>query len=397
MCKGCFLQMINMEHLFGNLKTIFSDVDATTLRKNFRRNRSRLTRRLRPSNSRNKIEESGRVFSRRRIWRNPKRKNFRYSIKKNKSISFDNKNGLILLKKDILSEELMENLRDKIDGVKKIKFLGKKKHLEENRNKELLVTEIKIKTNELLNGNNLCKNTNNENNIINSKNIKEIKPELISKSEENKQNNNLQIIKNNMENTPTIINSNDINKNIFENKKTNLDKEKKISNLYKEIMTMKGMSNKIVLKLYRKLDNFLYWINYTLFDVYDFKQKLDNTLNLNPIIIANIVTSTLSVYENNYGLLYNEIFKNRKEFEEIFKKIKNDSIPTIAKNLAKLKEQPELKEEEIKTLDELNKTLDDYTKEIAELEIKYDCQIKNYFNNFSFFLELIGEIKESFS
>ena len=162
-------------------------------------------------------------------------------------------------------------------------------------------------------------------------------------------------------------------------------------------MAMKGMSNKIVLKLYRKLDNFLYWINYTLFDVYDFKQKLDNTLNLNPIIIANIVTSTLSVYENNYGLLYNEIFKNRKEFEEIFKKIKNDSIPTIAKNLAKLKEQPELKEEEIKTLDELNKTLDDYTKEIAELEIKYDCQIKNYFNNFSFFLELIGEIKESFS
>ena len=397
MCKGCFLQMINMEHLFGNLKTIFSDVDATTLRKNFRRNRSRLTRRLRPSNSHNKNEESGRVFSRRRIWRNPKRKNFRYSIKKNKSISFDNKNGLILLKKDILSEELMENLRDKIDGVKKIKFLGKKKHLEENRNKELLVTEIKIKTNELLNGNNLCKNTNNENNIINTKNIKEIKPELISKSEENKQNNNLQIIKNNMENTPTIINSNNINKNIFENKKTNLDKEKKISNLYKEIMTMKGMSNKIVLKLYRKLDNFLYWINYTLFDVYDFKQKLDNTLNLNPIIIANIVTSTLSVYENNYGLLYNEIFKNRKEFEEIFKKIKNDSIPTIAKNLAKLKEQPELKEEEIKTLDELNKTLDDYTKEIAELEIKYDCQIKNYFNNFSFFLELIGEIKESFS
>ena len=98
----------------------------------------------------------------------------------------------------------MENLRDKIDGVKKIKFLGKKKHLEENRNKELLVTEIKIKTNELLNGNNLCKNTNNENNIINSKNIKEIKSELISKSEENKQNNNLQIIKNNMENTPTI-------------------------------------------------------------------------------------------------------------------------------------------------------------------------------------------------
>ena len=59
MCKACFLQMINKEHLFGNLKTIFSDVDATILRKNFRRSRVRFNQRVRTTSyhSRKKSDE----------------------------------------------------------------------------------------------------------------------------------------------------------------------------------------------------------------------------------------------------------------------------------------------------------------------------------------------------
>ncbi len=162
-------------------------------------------------------------------------------------------------------------------------------------------------------------------------------------------------------------------------------------------MISKGMNNKTVLKLYYKLDTFLNLIYNALIDVSFFREKLNNTLNLNPIIIANLGPGNLSKYERNYRIFYNQLFKDRKEFEEIFKKIKNDSIASIAKNLSKLKEQTNLKEEEIKTLDEMKQSLDGYTNQINELEKKYNFQIKNYFTDFNCFLNLIGEIKESFA
>ena len=86
MCKACFLQMINMEHLFGNLKTIFSDIDATTLRKNFRRNRSHFNPRIRASNTIQE-NENGNGNQNKRKGFSQKRKNFRYNIKNNKNIS----------------------------------------------------------------------------------------------------------------------------------------------------------------------------------------------------------------------------------------------------------------------------------------------------------------------
>ena len=95
-------------------------------------------------------------------------------------------------------------------------------------------------------------------------------------------------------------------------------------------------------------------------------------------------------------MLYNHVFKNWKEFEETLKKIKNDSIPTIAKNLNKLKEQPSLKEEEIKILDELSKTLDDYIIKVNELDKKYEEQNKDFITNFICFMNLIEEIKKKF-
>ena len=91
------------------------------------------------------------------------------------------------------------------------------------------------------------------------------------------------------------------------------------------------------------------------------------------------------------------MFKSTKEFEEIFKKIKNEAIPSISKNLLKLKEQTILKEEEIKILDEMSKTFEDSARDINELEIKYDNQIKNNFNNFICYMNLIEDIKKSFS
>ena len=45
----------------------------------------------------------------------------------------------------------------------------------------------------------------------------------------------------------------------------------------------------------------------------------------------------------------------------------------------------------------MKQSLDGYTNQINELEKKYNSQIKSYFNNFNFFLNLIGKIKESFN
>ena len=60
-----------------------------------------------------------------------------------------------------------------------------------------------------------------------------------------------------------------------------------------------------------------------------------------------------------------------------------------------MRAQKDLKEGEIKALDELKQTLNGYTNQINDLEKKYSSRIRNYFNDFNCLLTLIGEIKES--
>ena len=400
MCRGCFLQMINMEHLFGNLKTIFSDVDTTTLRRNFHRNRSHLNSRLRSENTIQKKDNGNNNNSQRKILgKSHKRMYFRYNLKNNKNISFDDKNG-ILMKKKILSEDVIDNLNDK-----KNKFLGKKKRPEGNNPLgELLVTEIKIKSNEFSSEKGILKGMANiEKNNFN-KNSKDIKTDASEKSHENNyilnnsknsQNNKISI---NMKNISIIENNNNnfINKNPKEIiNKLNINNEKSHINIFNEIMNKKGINNKIVMKLFIKLDTLIQLIYYALADVFDFREKLNNTLDFSPLNILHLDSSILDIYENNYRDIYNLLFKERKEFEEIFKKIKNDSVPSISRNLEKLRAQKDLKEGEIKALDELKQTLNGYTNQINNLEKNYGSKIKDYFNDFNCLLTLIGEIKES--
>jgi hypothetical protein len=376
-------------------------VDVSSFRRNFRRNRSHLNPRIRIGHSIQKNENENKEQPKKRgLGPSLKRKTFKKNFKNNKNITFDDKNGLILLKKNILSEDIVENLKE---NDKKNKFLGKKKKPGEKIFGEQMVTEIKIKTKEFLNGTLAMKEANNgeKNNLI--KNNKDIKTDTSEKTIENTNINNSDIIHNNkisinMRNISPLENT---NQNIINNKEDInhliANKEKIPINIFHDIMISKGMNNKTVLKLYYKLDTFLNLIYNALIDVSFFREKLNNTLNLNPIIIANLGPGNLSKYERNYRIFYNQLFKDRKEFEEIFKKIKNDSIASIAKNLSKLKEQTNLKEEEIKTLDEMKQSLDGYTNQINELEKKYNFQIKNYFTDFNCFLNLIGEIKESFA
>ena len=406
MCKACFLHMINMEHLFGNLKTIFSDVDATSFKKHFRRNRSQLNSRMRKENILDKIEQE--IPKRKVLGNSQKRKKFRYSIKNknnNNNILYDDKNKSIVFKKNILKEEFLDISKDKKEvGIKK-KFIGKKKNRDGHMHKEQLVTEIKIKNNEFMNENNLLMKEKNDE-INPDKKIKTIIFENSREPINNNLNNlsNIDFLKNNkislnMKNILITENNNNINKNgTPDNIIQNISKEKKIANIYQEIMVNKGMNNKIVMKLFFKLERLHYLLKYLIYDVGDFRLRLQNTIiNLNPIILTNLLANKLSLYLNDFRFLYNQVFKNWKEFEETLKRIKNDSIPTIAKNLNKLKEEPLLKEEEIKMLDELSKTLDDYVIKTNELDKKYDEQNKDFFTNFICFMNLIEEIKKIFS
>ena len=294
---------------------------------------------------------------------------------------------MILSANNILSRNSVEN--------NKKQFLGKKKKKEKKICEEQIVTEIKINTNEFLQSTLAMNMKNNE--LKNNLNINkfEIKRDASQKKPEN---NNISI---NKKNTSTIEIKNKENSDLINTEKEiiqiNANKEQSLSEIFQEILITKEMSNKTVMKLHYKLDIFLCWIFYAFIDIQDFKEKLNNTLNIVPLITHNLGANKLPLYETNYKNIYNLLFKDGKEFKEILKKIKNDSITSISKNLMKLKEVKKLKEEEIKTLDEMKQRLDEYKLQFDELEKKYNSRIKNYFIKFNDFLKLIGEIKESFS
>ena len=397
-CKGCFLKVINMEHLLGNLKKIFSDFDSKSYRRNFRKNKSYLRPIIRIKHIIQKNEDGIRGKSnnleckRGHIRKKPKK-----NVKNNNNIIYNNKK-VILSKNNILSLNSLEN-------KKKFQFLGKKKKSGKKLFGEQIVTEIKIKANEFLQGNIEMNDANNGlNNNLNNNNI-EIKIDSSEKNQEDNKISNSFIIKNNnistnKKNTSIIENNNKQNKFINSKKEDTpimTNKEQSLSDIFQDIMITKEMSNKTVMKLHYKLDIFLCWIFHAFIDVKDFREKLNNTLNIVPLIIQNLGASKLPLYEQNYKNTYNLLFKDRKEFEEILKKIKNDSINSISNNLMKLKEVKNLKEEEIKTLDEMKHSLDKYKLQFNELEKKYNFKIKNYFIKFNDFLKLIGEIKESFT
>ena len=316
----------------------------------------------------------------------------------NKNYILYNNKKVILSKNNILSLNSAEN-------KKKRQSLDKKKKSGKKLFKEQIVTEIKIKADEFLQGNVAMNDINNSlNNNLNNNNI-EIKIDALEKKTENYFISNSFIIKNNnistnKKNTSIIENNGKQNNSINSKKeKTPImaSREQSLSDIFKNIIITKEMSNKTVMKLHYKLDIFLCWIFHAFIDVKDFREKLNNTLNIVPFIIQNLGATKLPLYEQNYKNIYNLLFQDRKEFEEILKKIKNESITSISNNLIKLKEVKNLKEEEIKTLDEMKHSLDDYKLQFNELEKKYNFRIKNYFNKFNDFLNLIGEIKESFT
>lgn len=387
-CKACFLGIINMEHLFGNLKNIFCDVDCFKTMQSTHRNRTNLNSKLRRSrsirrnhinknNENNEIETKGK--KKKLLYKKGTKiriRNFGY-FKDNHNNLYDDKKGLLTNNKDIIKEN--NSIKSKNNNINS----DSKKNLN-GQTDEKSVTEIKIETNEFLGEVNLLKNKNNENkkndknsknsNNNNNKSHSEINNDLLNKLLMNKFNNNF------------------ISKQAKEIKSNEGNKNKITMNIYSEILNANSMSNKIVLKLTYKLNKLREILIYLIINVGDFRDKLYNTMNINP----SIVPFGVSLFEFYFNNLYNEIFKARKEYEEIFMEIKNQSIPSIKRNISLLKEQEKLEEEENKNLDDMIKSLNEFIPEIDGLEGKYEEAMKNIFEHFKFFFSLMDTFKIPF-
>ena len=415
-CRGCFLQIINMEHLFGNLKNIFSDVDPYKITNNSHRNRSQINIRSRIGHSIHRINgsrilekkenESERknkiIIAKKDIKK--KIKNSRYT-KNNINISYNTKTRMLSIKRDILGE--FENLEQKNTNGKKVKKNSDKNKDLNNEIDEQSVTEIKIKVNEFTGEGNLSQNKNKKNTenktkqIYQNKNISK-NENIINKKDEinfseiiNDTNaindNNFKKYNNSSPNGISMSNGNNIKKNNngLEIKSNYSSKTKKIMNIYSEILNAKSMSNKMVMKFYYNSSNIKLMLYNTLFFIDDFKCKLYNTMTINP----SFISYGIAQYEPHFNKLYNEGFKAKKEYEDIFKKIKNQSIPSIIKNISNLKEKDTLLEEEKKTLDNLEMILNEFIQNMNEMELKYEEIIAKFFNCFKCFFDLIKEFK----
>ena len=423
-CRACFLQIINMEHLFGNLKTIFSDIDINLASRNLRRNRSHFNPRLRTnhrarrdsnSNHNANTEEGKNIIVIPKKESKVKNKN----SKNNQNIIYDDKKGVISIKKDILGDIGM--LPKKWDNNNKSKKSKSKKNNSEfnseisEHKEEQSLHEIKIKTKDYLFDSNENKKvadkkrakSNNDNHkkkytIKIDNNIKEL-----TENNDKKNNDEIQKNKSNNSNDNDMNKNNSIKDNLFPNYNTkNINyeeikekignytpKNKTIFNICHEILTVKSMTNKIVIKLDHKLKSMKEIIIYTIISIGDFKDKLYNSLNFNP----NIIPFAINNYEQYFkGLIY-ENDKARKAYKEIIIQVKNESIPSIYKNILYLKEEEKLEEEDLKQLDEMEKILNEYLQKIEIMEKRYEETINNYFINFLYFFKLLKEIADIFA
>ena len=423
-CRACFLQIINMEHLFGNLKTIFSDIDINLASRNLRRNRNHFNPRLRTNHSARRdsnsnhnanTEEGKNIIVIPKKESKVKNKN----SKNNQNIIYDDKKGVISIKKDILGDIGM--LPKKWDNNNKSKKSKSKKNNSEfnseisEHKEEQSLHEIKIKTKDYLFDSNENKKvadkkrakSNNDNHkkkytIKIDNNIKEL-----TENNDKKNNDEIQKNKSNNSNDNDMNKNNSIKDNLFPNYNTkNINyeeikekignytpKNKTIFNICHEILTVKSMTNKIVIKLDHKLKSMKEIIIYTIISIGDFKDKLYNSLNFNP----NIIPFAINNYEQYFkGLIY-ENDKARKAYKEIIVQVKNESIPSIYKNILYLKEEEKLEEEDLKQLDEMEKILNEYLQKIEIMEKRYEETINNYFINFLYFFKLLKEIADIFA
>ena len=196
-CKGCFMEIINMKYLITKIKNIFSDTERDSLCRTNYRNYALFSPRFRAAFRLNKLKSS-RIRSRSVGIRSNKKKSNdenNYDTNKNKKeeknynscVKYDEKKNIIIIDKKIIDKSLLEIIKNKT-------FLNEK-YINNKYKNNLNENEV-----------NIFNNKNNINlNLINSTNSNLNKEESIN----NKNNNILFQGQNNI----NIINNISINNN----------------------------------------------------------------------------------------------------------------------------------------------------------------------------------------
>ena len=196
-CKGCFMEIINMKYLITKIKNIFSDIERDSLCRTNYRNYALFSPRFRAAFRLNKLKSS-RIRSRSVGIRSNKKKSNdenNYDTNKNKKeeknynscVKYDEKKNIIIIDKKIIDKSLLEIIKNKT-------FLNEK-YINNKYKNNLNENEV-----------NIFNNKNNINlNLINSTNSNLNKEEAIN----NKNNNILFQGQNNI----NIINNISINNN----------------------------------------------------------------------------------------------------------------------------------------------------------------------------------------
>ena len=428
MCKSCFLQIVNMKHLFGNLKTIFCDVDQNLLSKSFHNSysnssfyRNKSTRRTHGTHPNQYTNRNNNRRGNDNIIK-IKLNNKKIRNKDNPNISFNEKNGEITVNKKILDNEILNKIPNKKGKINKKKFINRKRRFstlkknknrlnEDNATKEL--SEIKIHSNEYINE---------ESEINKGKNDSKKEEKNGGMEEKDKNKNNNSIIKVNTNNKNNINGNNQINEIIINNNymTNNLNpnnfiseidlnnkinngienqndetKAQKILNIYSEILnsSTKPISNKIVMLFQHKLDILKDLLLYTTVNIGDFKEKLLNSITYNPEIICMGVIE----HENYFHRLYNKGIVIKKSYEMLYNKLINESIPGIYKNIIEMKNKNETMDDDKKLLDELFNNLKNFEINTAEIERVFDDTLSNFFENFNCLFSILNEIKITFT
>ena len=386
-CRGCFMKIINMKNLFLNLKNIFIDFNIESISKSHYGKRKKINKINyfinKKSNNKSKNKSKEEIKNNIKIKKVKKNKLLNNVI--NNSKKGDEENSLLSIKK-IIFEDNNNNYDIKLIGENNKKTNGyiniKNSELNSNKN-EQCVSEIIIKSNESSEGKKLKKQNKDNKNKINNNEL------LIKKDENKKELNNTNIINEQINGNVNLCSKQNINeKDIINNDSKN---PLMITNIYISILRTKNISEKVGI-LHHQLINLQSLLFYIIINIGDFREKFYNSMIYNP----NLISSEIPKFEQYFLALYNQVSLNLKQYEELYKDIKKDSIDSILKNILNLKEQNNIKDVDKVNLEEMEKNVNDLVIKNEEIKVKIEDLIYKCFGNLIFLFKEIQEIKAAF-
>ena len=323
-CKGCFMEIINMKCLINNLKNIFSDIERDSLCRTNYRNYALFSPRFRAAFRLNKIKSSRRQSRISRCRRNKKKftnynnnisKNIKEKKNYNSNVKYDDDKNIIIIDKKIMDKSLLKIIKNNT-------FLNEQYK--------------KNNYNNILNGNE--DNKFNEKNSMNINLINDIDSNFNKEDNTKNESNNILI---HGQNNINIINNININSNsIKEIADINFDLiNRQTEEILNEIdinFNQHCSCLKKIMSVMRNIDAYANFCNIKLlFIFFYFKDlsKFTDILNNYEVLYKNFMDN-LILLNNSFIIFKNSLLKGSEFFNNLLNEIKdnNNNINSKDKN-----------------------------------------------------------------